>query len=516
MKFDFKKHECIIWGIFSILVLTICIFGMFATKESYQETRSSFLRMDIKNFEGKVNSTIKTYESFSNYIYDEIQDDEKILSIVSRANIADEKEKEKLRQELLALLNARYENMRKHEFRQLHFHLPNTESFLRVHCPEKYGDLLIDVRESVRLVNENEEYISGFEEGRIFNGYRYVYPLKYKGEHIGSVEVSISIASVLEVLSNLYPDSDFNFIISKSIVEDKVFKSQLDNYADSLISEHYYIDKEVKNVLDKYNTMMPDEKNSFMDCIKSSFANKLTGESFVETCRYNDLDYMFKFISVKNFKKEHVAYLISMRKGEKYRNLDRYMQIQIVLIAVLAIFLIIVGYTFARNNRRLRKNSETDNLTKLYNRNKFYNIAEKELMRCQRYGYMSSLIMMDIDHFKNINDSYGHEVGDKVLKDLSKLVLGNIRSSDIFARWGGEEFVIFLPHTDRNKSFEMAEKIRTLVDETKDGYFKDVTVSIGVSSVDTENNNIDFAISQADEAMYRAKEKGRNQVCCKD
>ena len=131
---------------------------------------------------------------------------------------------------------------------------------------------------------------------------------------------------------------------------------------------------------------------------------------------------------------------------------------------------------------------------------------DKELNKIKK----GSIIYFDIDFFKKINDKYGHDMGDYVLKEISKLVAENIRSNDIFGRWGGEEFLFILPITPYFNTLKVAEKIRKVVENYNFKGIK-VTISLGVSEI-IENEQIEYAIKRADEALYEAKKSGRNQV----
>ena len=158
--------------------------------------------------------------------------------------------------------------------------------------------------------------------------------------------------------------------------------------------------------------------------------------------------------------------------------------------------------------------AETDPLTKIYNRLKFDNIFASEIMRVQRYETPLSLIIFDIDDFKQINDTYGHNVGDNVLIELTRVVSNNIRTTDIFARWGGEEFVILTPNTDMDHAKELAERLRVAIE---DSIFKEastVTCSFGVAEF-RENDTTDTLSKRADDALYEAKKSGKNRVCAK-
>ncbi|MEW6738390.1 MAG: diguanylate cyclase [Nitrospirota bacterium] len=156
--------------------------------------------------------------------------------------------------------------------------------------------------------------------------------------------------------------------------------------------------------------------------------------------------------------------------------------------------------------------AETDPLTKIYNRLKFDNIFTSEIMKVQRYGTPLSLIMFDIDDFKQINDTYGHNVGDNVLIEITKIVSNNIRTTDIFARWGGEEFVILTPNTDMEHARELSERLRAAIE---DSIFKKaftVTCSFGVAEF-REDDTTDTLSKRADDALYEAKKSGKNRVC---
>ena len=154
----------------------------------------------------------------------------------------------------------------------------------------------------------------------------------------------------------------------------------------------------------------------------------------------------------------------------------------------------------------------TDQLTGLHNRRYFDDHFEIEKQKVERYGNALCLIMIDIDHFKSINDQYGHPIGDKVLKEFSLLLRKNIRSSDILSRWGGEEFIILLPGTSIDNSFIIAEKIRKSIADRQFDKIGKLTASFGVSVVDASCASNREAIHRADKALYRAKKQGRNRV----
>jgi diguanylate cyclase (GGDEF)-like protein len=157
-----------------------------------------------------------------------------------------------------------------------------------------------------------------------------------------------------------------------------------------------------------------------------------------------------------------------------------------------------------------------DGLTQIFNKRYFLETIEREIARSHRYRRELSLVMFDIDHFKKINDSYGHLAGDYVLKHLAQTVKTRIRREDCFARYGGEEFAIVLPEIDGLNAKPFAEKIRQLV-EASDFKFENtsmpITISMGVATLDGESTDPAALIKRADDRLYEAKSSGRNCVC---
>ena len=164
----------------------------------------------------------------------------------------------------------------------------------------------------------------------------------------------------------------------------------------------------------------------------------------------------------------------------------------------------------------LHRLSIMDNLTNIYNRRYFFEMSKKLIATAFREQKPVSLIMLDIDLFKRVNDNYGHQAGDYILIDLVKELEKVMRKSDVFARIGGEEFTILLNNTSLEGAKVIAEKMRLTIENKVFIYNTtsiDITISIGVSELNTENTSIEDLYKQADKQLYRAKHKGRNRVC---
>jgi|GEM_PF-3020440 len=163
-----------------------------------------------------------------------------------------------------------------------------------------------------------------------------------------------------------------------------------------------------------------------------------------------------------------------------------------------------------RLNIRLEELATTDALTGAFNRRRFYELLNDELQRAARYGKAFSVIMFDIDHFKRVNDTFGHAVGDAVLKGLACIVRDSLRASDRLTRWGGEEFVVLAPETAGHEALTLAERIRERVRDEAFPTAGAVTISLGVAEHRPDESGDDL-LGRADAALYRAKENGRDR-----
>lgn len=165
--------------------------------------------------------------------------------------------------------------------------------------------------------------------------------------------------------------------------------------------------------------------------------------------------------------------------------------------------------------RQLENMATTDALTGVYNRRYFLLAAEQELQRCRRYQHPVSLLMIDVDHFKSINDNGGHAAGDQVLRRLAAVLVGELRRSDMIGRLGGEEFALLLPETNLAMASLIAERIRSRVAAARfgqQGQELQITLSLGLAEAGGEITSLQALMERADKRMYRAKQLGRNRV----
>ncbi|MDN5078556.1 diguanylate cyclase [Aliarcobacter butzleri] len=204
--------------------------------------------------------------------------------------------------------------------------------------------------------------------------------------------------------------------------------------------------------------------------------------------------------NIKNKKKSGEEYWLEQtiipKLDEDKKNIDSFLSISVDITAKM----------------ELEKMASIDKLTDIYNRRMIDQFLQVEIEIASRHNEELSLMIIDIDHFKHVNDNYGHLVGDIVLSQLSKIISDNLRNSDIFGRYGGEEFLIICPKTNKDGAFILAEKLRIIVNDFTFDEVGHKTVSIGIAEFQTDDT-IETLFKKADEALYEAKNSGRNRVC---
>lgn len=189
--------------------------------------------------------------------------------------------------------------------------------------------------------------------------------------------------------------------------------------------------------------------------------------------------------------------------------------IPLIITPILTYGYITTSLKLLESNRKLDHLSKVDDLTQAYNRRHFFELAQREFSLAQRHRHNLSLLMLDLDYFKAINDQYGHQCGDEVLIEVVKRIKTSLRETDILARYGGEEFIILLNHADQNYAQTIADRIKCSVSNTPikvRGQQIEVSLSAGLSINPQCLASLDEAIKAADDALYQAKNKGRNRI----
>jgi diguanylate cyclase (GGDEF)-like protein len=394
----------------------------------------------------------------------------------------------------------------------MHFHTKDSRSFLRLHKPGKFGDDLSGFRHIINNVNRLETKQLGLEVGRYGIFYRTALPVFNKnGKHLGSFELGIDINYIFKLFNQSY---GFETIL---LLHKDIFKIIYENNK-KLVNRQFS---------DEYYLMTPSSELDNSANVLEHLTPSLL------TANYSLLE--FEDTSNLVFRVTKLNSAISGEIGEILfiKNLDFYTEkVKIIrnLTIALGLTLLTLSFYFLRKifkdftstlytyqhkievkNRTLSRLINIDYLTKVNNRKSIETILRKEFNRAKRYAHPLSLIMIDIDDFKMINDTYGHNTGDKVLKEFSKIISSTIRESDHLGRWGGEEFILVATETTLDDAMLLAEKIRKQVSEFTFAHSQKMSCSIGIAQLE-DQENADLFVNHADFAMYKAKKGGKDKV----
>ena len=740
-------------------------------ENSKDETINTLINQQLATSKATYNAVIDTYTIAAIKDFNSLMKNKKALNLLKQFKYADAQEQNIIRGKLYRLLYNDYAQMKKLYIRQFHFHTYDGKSLLRFHLPYESGDSLMKLRTSIRVANTQFKNVIGYEGGRIYPGYRYVFPIIYNKDHLGSVEFSISFDGIEKKLHELLPYNSYQQIMTKESSVDKVFPWHRRFVTPSPFSPNYYVEnselskithknksdplmqklislaKSTKDLKEKLNQhwdfslyFINDDKSytitfisyrdtdgkhagyivtytnlneiltiskkydqyDFFILLSALFLfvlmiiiirqyekarifkekiiatnqslseaqaiahfgsweldlihdklfwsdevykifkvdkkiDKLTNDIFLSFVHPDDREKLMKIYeeSLKNRTKYSIRHKIITKDGEirhieehayhKYSHngkpiksigtvyditdqVEAYLRLERFVDLQRSIVILTDGYLFQFANRsffdffgyedlesfkedyncicelfmkeegffsldnvksadknwiesllnlserrrivsmmdntntphafavaintyddehyvidfsdisdtmleklQLEKQVNHDQLTDTFNRVFFETSIHKIIRIHKNKKLLTSIIFFDIDHFKDINDTYGHEVGDKVLIELTTLVKGMIRSSDYLVRWGGEEFIIISSTVDITDSVSMAENIRKAIEKIKVNETVSLTCSFGIA-LHKRDEKIKTTIARADEKLYEAKNSGRNKV----
>ena len=282
-----------------------------------------------------------------------------------------------------------------------------------------------------------------------------------------------------------------------------------------------------QKVLDTLDEIIILKSNTKVHAVSKSFLNFFGMKNFKQFTKHHNCisDAFIKgdnFIDI-NLNEDANKFIKKLKKTEKskrivqMKNKDGELHILSIKIDKLEenedLYVIILSdiTKLQQRTEKFKKRANIDALTQVFSRQKFNSLYEVEFSRSIRYINPLTILFIDIDHFKEINDTYGHDIGDLSLKTFASIISNNIRKNDVFARWGGEEFILMLPQTDVNDGYKLAEKIRKAIFTHNFEGINTLTCSIGLSMLN-KGDNSEIIIKRADTALYKAKNGGRNRT----
>ena len=500
----------------TLLFMLLFFFGIFTIRAVMQDKRAYYLQVQSQLLYDKYTVLHKYLKIMSHDIYSMYENNPRLIKLLTQANKQSKEARKKTRKEVYKLLIKNYRRLENMGISQVHFHLPNNHSFLRMYAPQRYGDDLTALRKSVVLANKTLKPTEGMEACPYLLGYRFVYPLFNKNkEHIGSVEISYSTQMIFK---NLIEDFtyDNHLLISKSVADNTIVGKQYGyNYMSTWETPDYYIEEHTHKKLKDKLFYKQLGTTKLKKILKEKFK---TQKPFAVSVEYNYQQIVLNFLplpSVSNIK--NIAYIVTYKVSPYLSRVT----VQTTYISLLFTAVILLLYIFfiyiVLNREKLKELALYDPLTRLPNRTLFQIELENEILHAKRYNYKLALMFIDLDGFKEVNDTFGHHIGDELLKEVAQRMQASIRQVDLSARLSGDEFTIVLSHTkDTKEAIMVAKSILKNINKEiviQNNAIK-IGASIGIAIYPVDAGTIHQLLLKADRAMYTAKENGKNQIFC--
>lgn len=471
-------------------------------------------------------SVLRIRASAQDFYEDSIRYDTNALQAVMEVLKRDHKLNEALarrdRQQLLAHSSVMFDEL-KRAFSITHFYFtgPDRVNLLRVHAPNRYGDRIDRI---TTLAAEKDGVLSsGVELGPLGTfTLRLVSPWYDETTHrlIGYVEVGLEIDRVLQQLRDF-----FGVDVLVLIHKDKLDRKKWENGMRTLGRTPNW-DRFPSVVLgtQAHQSMPP----LLAEHISRNVARSNRGESgssnTIIKLTQNAASYRAAFLPLQDAGGHVVAHMVLLANVSQDVDAAHH-AVNAGSIAATTAGILLFGFFYwqvGRIGRRIERDEQMleelaarDGLTGLYNHKAFYRFLDEEVDRSRRYHHPLSLLMIDIDHFKQVNDIHGHRAGDAILRSLCERLTDQVRTIDRVCRYGGEEIAVILPDTET--AFDMAERLRAKIEstpfDTGSGKLVGITVSIGLAVCPRDADNGPALVAAADTALYAAKKGGRNRVC---
>lgn len=469
-------------------------------------------KAQLTYLENSYTQGLDRFDMIANNVFAMLKKDEEFVRIFSKVSSANDAQRSKLREELHRHLEDEYERLYRLGVRQFHFILPDNKTFLRMHKPEKYDDDLTNIRYGFTYVNHIKQPVSGFEEGYTAHGFRHVFPLTHEGVYLGCIDISFSstrLQDYIEKATKIHT----HFIINKNIFELIAWKSMIqDKYNTSIESDDYMYAMSHHMVHEKLQkseeTLIKPNKEFINTALKEA-------EPFTFYAFRGDETYIVAFYPIINIKGDKVsAYIVSYTKEQEIQSFLFKEKIVLSILFILLLSIVIFKYHSIVNREKLEYDLHHDELTDVFNRKQFFNLAEETLNKSISLESEFSIVMVNVDWFQKVNETYGYKCGDKMLEEIATLLSENIAKNDIVARYGGEEFILLITTNEYSTHTLMQNiQIKMLEHQFNCTKYLDIslTLSFGIAQFH-QSATLDATILRAYDALYKAKKNGRDCI----
>ncbi|MFT7005473.1 MAG: hypothetical protein ACJAWW_002848, partial [Sulfurimonas sp.] len=345
----------------SFLIISIFTFIFYYSMQASKHTViQNVANKTLNSIKVANDSILDTYKLVAQKSFHDLMKSDETLKILKEFKHSEKEDKKNiLRGELYRLLYKEYDFMKTFNIRQFHFHTYDGKSLLRFHLPYENGDSLMNTRTSIRLANTELKNVVGFEGGRIFPAYRYVFPIIDKGEHLGSVEFSIAFEAIEERLQQILPFYAHEIIMNKAVSYDKVFKGHIDFFIPSRFSNDYYIENTfISEVTRKIKEDELVTKLTVLAKASDNFSKKLhKKQSFAVPIVDNNKGYVVTFLNLKDIDHKDVGYIVSYANLPDIIVIERRYLIFTVVVLLGAILLFMLATTLIIQMQKAKSES---------------------------------------------------------------------------------------------------------------------------------------------------------------
>ena len=502
------------YAVFSLAFIVLILLGILIITNYAQNKKTYYLKVQSELLFVKYGSSYKYLHIMADDIALMYQNNTYLIKLLSQVNEADTINKNILRKALYKLVVRNYKRLNNMGISQVHFSLPNNLSFLRMYNPNVFGDDISTNKPATVATNKDHKPHHGFEACRFIIGERFVYPLfDAKKHYLGSVEIAYSTRELLQNISDDFIH-DMHILVSQSIKKGTIIEEELNgNYLPSLEDSKFYIQESTHKHIGGKNLYTKLYTQEIKEDVKQGIKSQKVF-SVVSSYNYQNIILSFLPLESPNGKK-NIAYIVTYTESDYLSNLKIQTNYVLALFISILTLIYIFGLYAISAQSRLKELALYDNLTQLPNRALFMIEFNNEVSRALRYKHNIALLFLDLDGFKNVNDSYGHQIGDELLIHVAKTITSRLRKNDTVSRLGGDEFTIILNDIKSSKkAIEIAESM--IKDINQDIIINHevlhVGASIGISMYPEHSKDIEELIKYADAMMYKSKEQGKNRV----
>jgi diguanylate cyclase (GGDEF)-like protein len=502
---EFFKH--------SLFFIFLTLLGAYVIGVVEDGKRDQYLKMQTKILQTKYATNYKYFKIMSQDIYSMFSENFGVTDLIAQVKDANATQKDLLRERLYTLLKKRYKHLKNMGVNELNFYLLDNSTFLQMNNKKAHGEHAGVAHKGIVLTNKSKNPTEGFEIKDNIQGFRFIYPLfDDTRNYLGCMEISYSSKEILaSILDNFV--YEVHFLVLRDVLDFNNHIKEVTKYYDtSDESTDYLIERAThyKRDLKKLDNVLASSP-----LLKEMQKNMKASQAFSLSTFFNFHSIIVTLLPIKDMQKSNAAYIVVYSESDYLSNLAMEKKYIFMLFYSSMLLLFIFGIYTIMHKHRLHVMAHFDALTQLPNRSSFYIEFRLELDKAKRFNNKVALLFIDLDGFKEVNDTYGHDIGDSLLVDVAQRLRESIRTTDLAARLGGDEFTVILSGVnDMAESMQIAQKIIDTLNRPFHINHHTITIgaSIGVALYPEHADDIDDLVKNADDMMYVVKASGKNSA----